>query len=230
VPLKRETVARAALQVLDEVGLDGLTVRRLAAYLEIQNPSLYSHFTNKQELLNLMAELMIADAFAELHAPLQDQDWDEWLAEFARLFRRMMLGHRDGAQTLAEADVSLSKLAEGAELALTVLDDAGFDARSAAVGVVTIVHFVLGNTFEAQAEPSSLQSGDYEKTSNAPKPSIPSPDAERFPRTAAVLYASDPHSPAEASALFEDGLSLILDGLRATLARQRQTGTRGENS
>jgi AcrR family transcriptional regulator len=48
MPLQRETVVRAALHLLDEVGLDGLTMRRLAAYLEIQNPSLYWHFTNKQ--------------------------------------------------------------------------------------------------------------------------------------------------------------------------------------
>lgn len=65
--LQRETVARAALHVLDEVGLEGLTMRRLAAYLEVQNPSLYWHFTNKQELINCMAELMIAEAFALHH-------------------------------------------------------------------------------------------------------------------------------------------------------------------
>lgn len=61
MPLQRETVARAALQLLDEVGLDGLTMRRLAAYLDIQNPSLYWHFTKKQELLNCIAVLMIAE-------------------------------------------------------------------------------------------------------------------------------------------------------------------------
>src|SRR5215469_4641736 len=101
MPLQRETVARAALDVLDEVGLDGLTMRRLAAYLDIQNQSLYWHFTNKQELLNCMAELMIADAFAELRPLGPEQDWADWLAAFARRFRRMMLTHRDGARILA---------------------------------------------------------------------------------------------------------------------------------
>jgi hypothetical protein len=38
-PLHRETVARAALQLLAEIGLDGLTTRRVAAELNIQSPS-----------------------------------------------------------------------------------------------------------------------------------------------------------------------------------------------
>ena len=68
MPLERETVARAALVVLDEVGLDGLTVRRIAEALGVQNPALYWHFKNKQDLLDRMAEVMLADAFAELGA------------------------------------------------------------------------------------------------------------------------------------------------------------------
>lgn len=159
MPLQRETVARAALHVVDEVGLDGLTMRRLAADLEIQNQSLYWHFTNKQELLNCMAELMIAEAFAELHHPGSEQDWAEWLAGFARRFRSTMLAHRDGARIQAEADVSLSNFFGGIELALDVLQHAGFEESTAAAGVITVIHFILGNVFEAQADPSSRLDG-----------------------------------------------------------------------
>ena len=152
MPLQRETVARAALDVVDEAGLDGLTMRRLAADLDIQNQSLYWHFTNKQELINCMAELMIADAFAELQRPGPEQGWADWLAAFARQLRKAMLAHRDGARILAEADVSLSNFFGGVELALDVLQHAGFDESTAAAGVITVIHFILGNVFEAQAE------------------------------------------------------------------------------
>jgi len=98
MPLQRETVVRAALHLLDEVGLDGLTVRRLAAYLDIQNPTLYWHFTNKQELLNCMAEMIIADAFAELHPPEEHEDWADWLGWFGHcrgiLGRNLRAGQR----------------------------------------------------------------------------------------------------------------------------------------
>ncbi len=96
-------------------------MRLLAAYLDIQNPSLYWHFTNKQELLNCMADLMIAEAFTELQSPEPAQDWADWLAAWARRLRKMMLAHRDGARVLAEADLSLNNFFEGIELALDIL-------------------------------------------------------------------------------------------------------------
>ena len=222
MPLQRETVARAALQLVDEVGLDGLTVRRLAADLDIQNQSLYWHFTNKQELLNCMAELMIADAFAELQHPGSEQDWAEWLAAFARRFRSTMLAHRDGARILAEADVSLSDFFVGMELALDVLQHAGFDESTAAAGVITVIHFILGNVFQVQADPSSHVHREDEKSPHAPM--VPF-DEERFPRIAAFLHTTDLPSPASAEAQFEAGLSLLLDGLRANLAQERPNGT-----
>jgi TetR/AcrR family tetracycline transcriptional repressor len=207
---------------LDEVGLDGLTMRRLAADLDIQNQSLYWHFTNKQELLNCMAELMIADAFAELRHPGPEQDWSEWLAVFARRFRRTMLAHRDGARVLAEADLSLSNFFVGFELALDVLQHAGFDESTAAAGVITVIHFILGNVFQAQADPSSLLYEEDEKSSHAP--TLPF-DGERFPRIAAFLHTTDVLSLVSVDAWFEKGLSLILDGLRANLAKERPNGT-----
>ncbi len=216
MPLQRETVVRAALNVLDEVGLDGLTVRRLATYLDIQNPTLYWHFTNKQELLNCMAELIIADAFAELQPLGPGQDWAAWLAEFARLLRRMSLTHRDGARILAEADLSPSNFFVGIELALDVLQHAGLEGRKAAAGVIAVLHYVLGNAFEAQADPFSLQIVERDKSPSATWPSV---DGERFPRLAA-LHIADALPPASTDTWFEEGLSLILDGLRANLAKE----------
>jgi TetR/AcrR family tetracycline transcriptional repressor len=216
MPLQRETVARVALQLVEEVGLEGLTMRRLATSLEIQNPSLYWHFTNKQELLNCMAELIIADIFAKLPHLEPEQDWADWLAAFARLFRQTMVAHRDGARILAEADISGSRFFDGLELAITVLLNAGFEESVAATAVITIIHFILGDVYEAQAEPSFLPHGKHEKSlDNLHVPF----DEERFPRIAALLYTPDALSPSSAEARFEVGLSLILDGLRTRLAK-----------
>jgi len=55
-PLDPALVVLVALKLLDEVGLDGLTLRRLAAELGVQAPALYWHFANKRELLDHMAQ------------------------------------------------------------------------------------------------------------------------------------------------------------------------------
>jgi TetR/AcrR family tetracycline transcriptional repressor len=60
VGIQQEVIVRAALTLLDEVGLEGLTMRRLATALKIQAPSLYWHFPNKQALLDGMADAIFA--------------------------------------------------------------------------------------------------------------------------------------------------------------------------
>ncbi|GHO98342.1 TetR family transcriptional regulator [Reticulibacter mediterranei] len=222
MPLQRETVARAALRLVDEVGLDGLTIRRLAAYLNIQNPSLYWHFKNKQELLNCMAELILADFFAELHEPEPDQDWADWLTIYARRLRDMMLAHRDGARIVAEADPSRSAFFEGFEWVLNVLRHAGFDGNEAAIGVITLQNYVLGNVFEIQAHPFSLASDEDEQHRSALRLSF---DEEHFPNVAAFLRTPALYSSAWASTQFETGLSLFLDGLRTHFAQKHSNGT-----
>ena len=217
MPLQRETVARAALWLLDEVGLDGLTMRRLAAYLDIQNPSLYWHFTNQQELLNALAVLMIAEAFTDLQSPAPEQDWADWLAEWARRLRKTMLAHRDGARVLAEADLLLNDFLEGIEVALNTLEHAGFDESTAAIGVLTVLHYVMGAVFELQADPSFLAAREGEERPRASRPSI---DEERFRRIAVLFHSAEVFSSSPAEAWFEKGLSLLLDGLRADLAQE----------
>ena len=56
--LDRATIVRTALRLLDEVGIDGLSTRRLAAELGIKSASLYWHFKDKTELLNEMSGVM----------------------------------------------------------------------------------------------------------------------------------------------------------------------------
>lgn len=220
LPLQRESVARAALDLLDTVGLDGLTVRRLATYLDIQNPSLYSHFSSKQELHNYMATLMIADGFVDLRPLAPGQHWGDWLAEFARLLRRTMLSHRDGARLLAEADVSFNDFYVGIEMALEALQHGGFDTRDAGIGVRAIIHYVLGTTFEAQADPSALHGAMGVSEANSPVVTI-SVDEARFPRVAELFQDHDLLSRSTAGARFEEGLSLILDGMWLKLAKMR---------
>ncbi len=99
--LERRTIVAKALGLLDEVGMEGLSTRRLAAELGVKGPSLYWHFKNMRELFDLMAEALLESA---LPAPdACPEDWHAWLADGARGIRRAALTHRDGAQLLAGA-------------------------------------------------------------------------------------------------------------------------------
>ena len=217
MPLQREDVARAALRLLDEVGLDRLTMRRLASYLNIQGASLYWHFTNKQELLNSMAEVMVADAFVDLRPPEADQDWATWLAGYARLLRLMMLGHRDGTRLLAEADLFISPFYTGIDMAVQILSDAGFGARQALTSVITILNYVVGDAFYLQADPSRIARQGSEKVALLQHHFV---DSGHFPTLARLVGELD-SSLASNEAWFEQGLCQLLDGMRVALSQER---------
>jgi TetR/AcrR family tetracycline transcriptional repressor len=99
--LDRATIVRTALRLLDEVGIEGLSTRRLAAELGIKSASLYWHFKDKNELLAEMSGVMFEECLPAPNVSGAGFDWAEWLAEGARAIRRTALSRRDGAQVMA---------------------------------------------------------------------------------------------------------------------------------
>ncbi|MDI5967207.1 TetR/AcrR family transcriptional regulator C-terminal domain-containing protein [Streptantibioticus silvisoli] len=69
MPLRRETVVDAALELLDEVGLDALTTRALTGRLGVRPGALYWHVRDKRELLTAVAERIMDEVFAPATAP-----------------------------------------------------------------------------------------------------------------------------------------------------------------
>ncbi|MDI5971187.1 TetR/AcrR family transcriptional regulator [Streptomyces sp. SL13] len=69
MPLRRETVVDAALELLDEVGLDALTTRALTGRLGVRPGALYWHVRDKRELLTAVAERIMDEVFAPAMAP-----------------------------------------------------------------------------------------------------------------------------------------------------------------
>src|ERR1700728_2694692 len=81
--LTKTAIVRAALDLLDEAGMDGLTVRALASRLGVQAPALYWHVRGKQALLDEMATLIwrrVGDAMAALPG---DLPWPELMTTYA---------------------------------------------------------------------------------------------------------------------------------------------------
>src|SRR5580658_3743154 len=100
-PVGREPVVRAALKLLDEVGLDGLTLRGVAGELGLSAPTLYWRFKNKQDLVDEMATQVLVDLSDDLNAEAVPAAWPELTRRFAHEFRAALLRRRDGARMVA---------------------------------------------------------------------------------------------------------------------------------
>src|SRR5262249_53764529 len=95
--LDQAQIVRAALALLDEVGLDELTMRRLAERLDVKAASLYRHVRNKNELLALLGD----EISGEIPLVSAKGSWRDQLNEMAWNVRRGLLAHRDAARVLA---------------------------------------------------------------------------------------------------------------------------------
>lgn len=209
--LNPEVIARAALRLLNEVGLDGLTMRLVANDLNVRAPTLYWHVKNKQELLDAMATLMLVEIVEPIEAPRRGVDWSQWLRHLAERLRRHLLRYRDGARVMAGTAVTHPAVYRFVELTLQTLQDNGFSPVSAARGFPTLYHYTVGFVIEEQ----SRDAAEYEENPYQPETMAMTLDPQRFPLTAAVLPTM---FAAGADAEFDHGLGLILAGMRAELA------------
>jgi TetR/AcrR family transcriptional regulator, tetracycline repressor protein len=126
--LDQAHVVRAALALLDEVGLDELTMRRLAARLHVKAAALYRHVRNKDELLALLGD----EISCEIPLPPPSNDWRDQLTQMAWNVRRGLVAHRDSARVLASTPPAGTRRLRHVEAVLRVLREAGLKDRDAA--------------------------------------------------------------------------------------------------
>jgi len=190
-----DVITYAAVGLLDEVGLDDLSTRRLAARLDVQSPTLYWHVKNKAALLDLVAEAICADAFdIDATAPWRDQ-----LTSGLRQFRALLTAHRDAAALLRARPPGPARLAH-IETTVGILLEAGFSPDDAAAISRLLAAHVLDSV-------PARQPGD------------PGPVIARmadYPNLARVGPAFGRLSDSD---LFELGVEVILDGLEQRLLR-----------
>jgi TetR/AcrR family tetracycline transcriptional repressor len=146
--LDRAVIVEAALRLLDETGLDGLSTRALAATLGVKGPSLYWHFKGMGELRDAMADAVLADA---LPAPGAPGPWKAWLAEGARGYRRAALSRRDGARLLAGARPTEGRRRLRFPANIARLEAEGFGGEEARGAFMVLTRYSLGYALAEQA-------------------------------------------------------------------------------
>ncbi len=212
--LNRELVVRTALRVLNDVGLEGLTLRRLAHELGVRAPALYWHFKNKQALLDEMATTVLRDAVAAAAPQSVEQSWAEWLAGVARGQRRMLLSYRDGAKVFGGTSLAGCTISAHMEAGLGKLTDAGFSLRDAVRASSTVYYYTIGLSIEEQSV--------YPRPGQGDEPYDPAGCAERLDgQRYALALAAGEDVLAGYDARFEHGLRLILSGIERSLAGDR---------
>ena len=208
--IHRGKVIQDALDILDEEGIDGLTMRALAKRLKIQAPSLYWHFANKQDLIDALADALMEPVARKLDARA---NWQSVLTNLAHEIREALLARRDGGRVFAGTYPALGNILRVGEALMSCLRGAGASAKFAAWGAFSASYFITGFVMEEQA---------FDQTTSHKTVDLGAR------RKAILLFASESHSQVYREALpslldkdfdsrFEFGFSIVLQGIAAKL-------------
>jgi TetR/AcrR family tetracycline transcriptional repressor len=206
--IRREEVVSAALELLDEVGLDGLSTRRLAQKLGVESASLYWHFRDKATLLGEMASLVLARHHT-FRMPEESTDWRVWFADLARSFRRALLAYRDGALLHAGTTPNQEEIAAMRPMVQSLVR-AGFTEADAHMALFNVSQYTVGCVLEQQARPTRTVPPTERRAPTERGHNDEDPSAE---------FVLTPIDPEDA---FEFGLNLFVSGLADRLTPDRE--------
>jgi AcrR family transcriptional regulator len=207
--LSQDGIVAAAQRVLDDEGLDAISMRRVAQALGTGVASLYVHVANKEQLLQLLLDRI----YGELTVPPADPArWQEQIKDFARDLRGLLLRHRDIAR------ITFGPMPVGPNF-VVVLE--GFMAILDAGGVRGPLAGATGDILSLYAQAFALEeSASYAATTKpdgkAMQDYLGSLPADRFPH---VIGIAAMMQDGNADDRFELGLDLLLRGIESSRDR-----------
>jgi len=208
--LDQTRIVRAALALLDEVGLDDLTMRRLADRLNVKAASLYRHVRNKDELLMLLGD----EISGEIPLVRPSGSWQNQLKEMARNVRQGLLAHRDAARLLAITPPFGPRRLRHVESVLRTLRASGLTDRDAASAAYHCNNFVTEFAAdEARFASMALSTGgNRRKMFDEARKHFKSLPVEEYPT---IVALADYLTKDDSDALFEFGLDMYIRGLHS---------------
>lgn len=203
--LNKRLIAETALDLIDRVGLEELSMRQLGAALGVEAMALYHHFPNKGELLDGVQELLFEEIERSASPNLPPMQRLRAMFEGSR---QVAIGHPQAYLLVPTRRFRTRPMLEFYERLLQTFHDAGLDAEASARYFRVLAGFATGAALaeigsraqQPDATPVILE--DFSDTRN-------------FPRVSAVV----PHlRVAKLGRIFDFGLDLIFKAMQSEVA------------
>ena len=205
IPLSRERVLRAAVDLADKGGVEALSMRKLGQELGVEAMSLYNHVANKDDLLDGMVDVV----FGEIGLPSRGAEWKAAMRQRAITALEVLARHpwaigltesrsRPGPATLRHHDAVIGRLRE-----------AGFSIAMAAHAYSVLDSYIYGFALTQTNLPfqTSAEVGEVAESMLRQFP------ADAYPHLTEMALQHVLMPGYDYADEFEFGLELILDGL-----------------
>ena len=206
-------IVDTALKLIDEVGIQALTLRMLADTLNSGTATLYRHFNGKDELLALVADRILGEVRVSAEE-LDGLSWREAVSAAAEAFYSVLCQHPNALSLLAaQVPVGPNGL-RGRERLIALFTGHGFPVGLAARAYTAIGHYVIGFAIQ-QHGPGTPHPEDQSQLRDY----YDSLDPAVYPAT---LAAAEQLTSVPLHEEFRFGLDLLLDGLEKARSRHAE--------
>ena len=202
-PLTKDRVLAAALKLADKGGIEGLSMRNLAAALKVEAMSLYNHVDGKEAILDGLVDLVAG----EIEPPRPGGDWKSAMRRRAKSAHAVLLGHPWATMLFVSRMNIGPNMLRYVDATIGCLHQAGFSYPLADHAWTAIDAYVYGFTIQKRNFP--LDPAQYAAAAKGFLHLIP---AEQFPYLHGMSQQviSGRHDGLHE---LEFGLELILSGL-----------------
>ena len=206
-------VIAGAVDLADDIGVDALTIRRLADHLGVKPMSIYHHVASKDEIIDGMVEAV----FAEIALPSDDADWRTAIRGRCAS-ARVVLARHPWAPPLMDSRISPgpAQLRQH-DAVIGALLAGGLSFSLAAHAYAILDAFVYGFALQEASMPAT--GGD--ELATLATDIVAALPADEYPNFAAFATHVALQPGYDFGASFDFGLGLILDGLEAARRAER---------
>jgi AcrR family transcriptional regulator len=213
--VSHEVIVSTALQLMDTLGPDAVTIRSLADSLGVGAMTLYTYFRSKDELYDAVRD----HALALSPLPPAGGHWEDRVRAILTGLHTVMIEHPSLIQLMARRPLAGHEPAEITEAHLRALRDAGFDAATAARVHVTLLYYLLGSGMWEIQRIADQQDPERRRQFRA---TVEAMSARDYPTV--VSMAPELAHTATGPEQFEFGLQLMIAALRQQLEAGKPAG------
>ncbi|MFE7775439.1 TetR/AcrR family transcriptional regulator C-terminal domain-containing protein [Streptomyces sp. NPDC057445] len=204
-PLTRERIVGAALLIIDEEGVEALSMRRIAARLGVQAMSLYNHVQSKADILDGVTEFITTD----MRMPHRmTGGWEDGIRSIAYAFRQAALRHPRAGELVLMRQLSTPTALAPVDTMLAMMLDHGFDEATAVHALRLFVAFQVGSLLREFHTPPTAADRDNEAVEQTRTAYFAGSGFPAVAKVAPILAVNDHEAE------FAFGVELLVDALR----------------
>jgi AcrR family transcriptional regulator len=211
--LTPERVVASAVMLADGIGVDALTIRKLAVELDVKPMTIYHHVPNKEAIIDGMVDLV----FSEIDLPPIDVDWKQAIRQRAASARVVLARHPWAAPLMESRTSPGPATLRHHDAVLGCLRAGGFSVEMTAHAYALIDAFIYGFALQEASLPATGgdEMGELAQAMTAAMPVGEYPNLVEFTTEHVLRPGYD------FAREFDFGIDLILDGLEAAAAAGR---------